>query len=95
MIISNNVSYNAELAITFPFRGHYWGAAGIVKGSVSADFCIPLSLGIHQGLIHVDEKGDAQADKETLIVADYEDTLAERCPGRQRDPWDKDCSDGY
>ncbi len=48
------------------FRGHYWGAIGMLIGSMGAAFCIPLSLGIHQGLVHVDEKGDAEADKETL-----------------------------
>ena len=48
------------------FRGHYWGAIGLLIGSMSSPFCIPLSLGIHQGLVHVNEKGKTQEKKETL-----------------------------
>jgi hypothetical protein len=48
------------------FRGHYWGAIGMLIGSMGSPFCIPLSLGIHQGLVHVNEKGKAEEDKETL-----------------------------
>ena len=47
------------------FRGHYWGAIGMLIGSMASPFCIPLSLGIHQGLVHVkDEK--PEENKETL-----------------------------
>ncbi len=38
----------------------------MVIGSMSAAFCIPLSLGIHQGLVHVDENGETEAGEETL-----------------------------
>ena len=39
---------------------------GMLIGSMGSPFCIPLSLGIHQGLVHVNEKGKAEKDKETL-----------------------------
>ena len=48
------------------FRGHYWGAIGMLIGSMASPFCTPLSLGIHQGLVHVNEKGRADESKETL-----------------------------
>lgn len=48
------------------FRGHYWGAIGMLIGSMFCAFCIPLSLGIHQGLVHVNENSKAEESKETL-----------------------------
>lgn len=38
------------------FRGHYWGCIGMVTGSIKSSFCIPLSFGIHHGLMHVKDK---------------------------------------
>ena len=37
------------------FRGHCWGAVGMLIGSMASPFCIPLSLGIHQGFTHVND----------------------------------------
>jgi hypothetical protein len=34
------------------FRGHGWGAIGVVVGTLSACFCLPLELRIHQGVRH-------------------------------------------
>lgn len=48
------------------FRGHYWGAVGMLIGSMVAPFCIPLSLGVHQGLVHVNAKGQKEENSETL-----------------------------
>jgi len=48
------------------FRGHCQGAIGMLIGSMASPFCTPLSLGIHQGLVHVNEKGKAEESKETL-----------------------------
>jgi hypothetical protein len=45
------------------FRGHCWGAVGMLIGSFSSPFCIPLSLGIHQGLVHVNEKDETKKKK--------------------------------
>lgn len=35
------------------FRGHCWGAIGLVVGTLSACFCLPLELRIHQGFRHL------------------------------------------
>ncbi len=35
------------------FRGHCWGAIGILIGSTTAPFCLPLILGIHLGTLHI------------------------------------------
>ena len=35
------------------FRGQCWGAAGLLVGSFSACFCLPLTLQIHQGFQHL------------------------------------------
>ena len=48
------------------FRGHCWGAIGMLIGSMASPFCIPLALGIHQGLVHVGEKDKAEESEETL-----------------------------
>lgn len=35
------------------FRGHCWGAIGLLIGSLSAPFCLPLDLRLHQGFGHL------------------------------------------
>lgn len=35
------------------FRGHCWGAIGLLIGSLSAPFCLPLDLRLHQGFEHL------------------------------------------
>jgi hypothetical protein len=35
------------------FRGHCWGAIGVVVGTLEAGFCLPLALRIHQGFRHL------------------------------------------
>ena len=35
------------------FRGHCWGAIGILVGSMISPFCLPLSLGLHLGMLHI------------------------------------------
>ncbi len=35
------------------FRGHCWGAIGLLLGSLSAPFCLPLDLRLHQGFEHL------------------------------------------
>jgi hypothetical protein len=37
------------------FRGQCWGAIGVLVGTFSASFCLPLSLQIHQGFQHLRE----------------------------------------
>ena len=48
------------------FRGHFWGAIGMLIGSLKSPFCIPLDLRIHQGLVHVGENNQTENDRETL-----------------------------
>ena len=38
------------------FRGQCWGAVGLLVGTLSACFCLPLSLQIHQGFQHLGEE---------------------------------------
>lgn len=40
------------------FRGQCWGAVGVLVGSLSACFCAPLRLQLHQGFQHL---GESQA----------------------------------
>src|SRR5664279_485880 len=35
------------------FRGQCWGALGLLTGTLSACFCCPLQLQIHQGFTHL------------------------------------------
>jgi hypothetical protein len=35
------------------FRGHCWGAIGLLIGSLSAPFCLPLDVRLHQGFEHL------------------------------------------
>jgi hypothetical protein len=48
------------------FRGHCWGAIGLLIGSLAAPFCLPLVLGIHQGLIHIGKQNKTEENDETL-----------------------------
>ncbi len=48
------------------FRGHYWGAIGLMIGSMVSPYCLPLALAIHQGLVQVGEEHKTEKSKETL-----------------------------
>ena len=48
------------------FRGHFWGAIGMLIGTPTNPFCIPLTLGIHQGLAHVGQDDKDEDSNETL-----------------------------
>jgi len=48
------------------FRGHCWGAIGLLIGSLASPFCLPLALRIHQGLIHIGKQDKAEEKDETL-----------------------------
>jgi len=37
------------------FRGHCWGAVGVLIGTLTAPFCLPLNLSLHQGRVHIGE----------------------------------------
>ncbi len=48
------------------FRGHCWGAIGALTGTLSAPFCTPLELRIHQGFTHIGKEIKNEKHKETL-----------------------------
>jgi len=37
------------------FRGHCRGAVGVLIGTLTAPFCLPLNLSLHQGRVHIGE----------------------------------------
>ncbi|MDM8517773.1 hypothetical protein QUF76_16380, partial [Desulfobacterales bacterium HSG16] len=48
------------------FRGHCWGAIGLLIGSFKAPFCIPLHLSIHQGTVHIGQKNKIEKNRSVL-----------------------------
>jgi len=52
------------------FRGHCWGAVGVLVGTLTAPFCLPLNLSLHQGRVHIgeDPKQDGRLTLGTRIV---------------------------
>lgn len=48
------------------FRGHCWGAVGVLIGSLATSFSLPLALSIHQGFVHIGQKSKKESNKETL-----------------------------
>lgn len=48
------------------FRGHQWGAIGLLIGSFIAPFALPLALGIHQGLSHIDTENEVDKNQDNL-----------------------------
>src|SRR5437899_8906937 len=49
------------------FRGHCWGALGLLIGSLQAPFCLPLELRLHQGFAHL---GPRDTSHRTLTLAE-------------------------
>jgi len=50
------------------FRGHHWGIVGLLVGSLSHAFCLPLEARWHQGFAHVREDETDEAQRQTLAV---------------------------
>jgi DDE superfamily endonuclease len=50
------------------FRGHQWGAFGVLCGSVTRTFCLPLGAAIHQGLVHLLKDKQDKIAAETLCT---------------------------
>ena len=48
------------------FRGHCWGAIGLLIGSLTSPFCLPLELRLHQGFEHL---GPAHPDSHPWTLA--------------------------
>ncbi|MGB1258129.1 MAG: transposase [Thiolinea sp.] len=55
------------------FRGQCWGAAGLLVGSFSACFCLPLTLQIHQGFQHLGEvdSDDSLTERAVRMALDF------------------------
>ena len=47
------------------FRGHFWGAIGLLIGTVAEPFCLPLSLRLHQGFTHLRQPDTTENPPET------------------------------
>lgn len=47
------------------FRGHFWGAIGLLIGTVAEPFCLPLSLRLHQGFKHLRQPDTADPDPQS------------------------------
>lgn len=50
------------------FRGHCWGAIGVLIGTVAAPFCLPLLLSIQLGHIHIGKESKKKEDRQTLVT---------------------------
>jgi DDE superfamily endonuclease len=51
------------------FRGHYWGVVGLLVGSLSEAFCLPLEARLHQGFAHLDPApSSSTTDRDTQCV---------------------------
>lgn len=48
------------------FRGHCWGTIGLLIGSLSTPFCLPINLSLHQGQVHIGEVKNEK--KDTLVT---------------------------
>ena len=48
------------------FRGHCWGAIGVVIGTMALPFCLPLDLAIHLGQLHFGHKHKAERKADTM-----------------------------
>jgi hypothetical protein len=50
------------------FRGHHWGLVGLLVGSFSQAWCLPLEARLHQGFAHVHADETDEAQRPTLAV---------------------------
>ena len=50
------------------FRGHFWGAIGLLVGTVGEPLCFPLSLRIHQGFTHLRQPDTTDKNPETSAM---------------------------
>jgi DDE superfamily endonuclease len=50
------------------FRGHYWGAIGLLIGTCTQSFCLPLSLRLHQGFKHLRQGETSDQDPKSLAT---------------------------
>ncbi len=48
------------------FRGHCFGAIGLLIGSLYSPFCLPIALGLHQGFLHIGEDKKKKSTRQTM-----------------------------
>lgn len=67
------------------FRGHFWGAIGLLIGTVAEPFCLPLSLRLHQGFAHLrqpdttDKNPETSATRLVQMALDFALDQGQRC----------------
>jgi hypothetical protein len=47
------------------FRGHCWGAIGVLIGSLTAPYCLPLFLQLHLGMLHIGQEQEKGKDNKS------------------------------
>ena len=62
------------------FRGQSWGALGLLVGSFSSCFCLPLTLQIHQGFQHLREPVTALSLGERIVQMAIRFAWLQACP---------------
>jgi hypothetical protein len=50
------------------YRGHYWGVVGLLVGSLSDAFCLPLEARLHQGFTHLETDRSSLTERDTQGV---------------------------
>jgi hypothetical protein len=50
------------------YRGHYWGVVGVLVGSLTEAFCLPLEARLHQGFAHLSAGKSSPTDRDTQGV---------------------------
>lgn len=50
------------------FRGHHWGIVGLLAGSLSQAFCLPLEARLHQGFAHLREGQQDDTQRQSLAL---------------------------
>lgn len=50
------------------FRGHHWGVVGLLVGSLSQAFCLPIEARLHQGFAHLQEDDPEAEQRQTLAL---------------------------
>ena len=62
------------------FRGQSWGAIGLLVGSFSSCFCLPLTLQIHQGFQHLRQSVTDLSLGERIVTMAVNFAWAQDCP---------------
>lgn len=50
------------------FRGHHWGVVGLLAGSLSQAFCLPLEARLHQGFAHLRQEQQDDTQPQSLAI---------------------------